>query len=108
PAVAVQDPAGHGDARALRLPRVLDGQVGLGLGDVRVAEAGRPQLDALGVGRLQRLGGVAQDAAAIGRVVEARLVLVLAVLARLDLAADVRLGRHKTDAMPPRREKRYW
>ena len=77
-AVAVDDPTGHHDPLADRLTAVLDGQVGLGGADVAVPEDRREQLDLLGVGVVQVLGRVAQEAAAVRRVVQPRLRLVAA------------------------------
>ena len=56
-------------------PPRLDGQVGLERVDVGVAEDRRDQLDALGVGVAQVLGGVAQQRAAVRREVQPRLGL---------------------------------
>ena len=76
PAVAVEDPAGDDDPLADRLTVVLDRQVGLERVHVAVPEARRPQLDRLRVGVVQVLGGVAQQPAAVGRVVQPRLGLL--------------------------------
>jgi hypothetical protein len=75
PAVAVQDPPGDHDPFPDRLPVVLDRQVRLERIDVLVSEHRREQFDGLGVRVLQVLGGVTQDAAAVGRVVQPRLGL---------------------------------
>ena len=100
--VAVQDAAGDPHPLAHGLPRVLHGQVGLHPGEVALAEHRRPELDALGVGLLEALGRVAQQAAAVGRVVPPGLRLPggvghRAVDVRLrdrrDLRVDLGLGR---------------
>jgi hypothetical protein len=109
PTVAVEHPPRDHDPLAHRFAVVLDGQVGLEPADVAVPEDRREQLDRLRVGVVQVLGGMAQQAAAVGRVVEPGLGLLRAgtfvVLAdpghlRIDLRlrgrggvrADVRLG----------------
>ena len=57
---------------------MADGQVGLERVDVAFAEHRRPELDALRVGRLERLGRMAEQARTIGRIVQPRLGLDLA------------------------------
>ena len=95
--VAVDDPAGHHHPLADRLAAVLDGEVGLERVEVPVPEDRRPQLDALRVGLLQRLGRVPQQAGAVGRVVQPRLRLAGRLVVRLadllDLVADLGLGQ---------------
>ena len=102
-AVAVQDAAGDDDAFALGFAVVLDGQVRLQRVHVLVTESGRVELDRFRVGMVQALGGVAQDAAAVRRIVQARHGLrSLAVLQglsvlvadRFDLGTEVRLRLH--------------
>ena len=70
-AVAVDHPPGHLHPLADRLAVVLHGQVGLAGADVALAEDGRPELHALGIGLVRALGGVPQQARAVRRVVEA-------------------------------------
>jgi hypothetical protein len=97
-ALPVQDAAGDGDALAERFAGVLAGQVGVQFGDVGDAEDRAGQLDRVRVPyRDQRLAGVAQRAAAVGRVAAGGMVpdrpgpgVGLALGG--DLAADVRLG----------------
>ncbi len=60
-AVAVEDPAGHADALADRLPAVLDGEVGFEDADVAVAEGRGVEFDRLRVGVAQVLRRVAQE-----------------------------------------------
>ncbi len=71
--VAIKYTACNDDALTLRLAVVLDGQVGFQRVHVLVAESGRVELDGLRVRVVQALGGgVAQDAAAVRRVVQTR------------------------------------
>ena len=124
-AVAVEHPAGDDDAFAQRLAVVLDGQVRFQRVDVHVPERRRVELDGFRVRVVQVLGGVAQDAAAVRRVVQPRLDLRRGtVLERLGvgladgfhLGAEVRLrlcgsiqGRasvaHTSSVRPPWRRR---
>jgi hypothetical protein len=69
-AVAVQYLAGHDDPLALGFAVVLDGQVRFQGVHVLVAECRRVQLDCFRVCVVQAFGGVPQDAAAVGGVVQ--------------------------------------
>ncbi len=97
----VEDPPGHDDALADRLARMAGRQVSVEGVDVLVAEAWRPAFDLLGINNQQRLFRMAQGAAAVRRVVQARLGVVARPRARAlvagrdagDLRRDVSLRR---------------
>jgi hypothetical protein len=97
-AIAVDDPSGHHHPFTDRLAAVLNGQVGLQRMHVAAAKTRRPQLDRLGIGVVQDVGWMAQQAAAIGRIVQPRLglgdaaALVLG-FGRRDLGAHLGLAR---------------
>ncbi len=95
--VTVEHPARDHDAFPDRFTVVLDRQVGLERSDVAVTEDRGEQLDRLRIRLVQVLAGMAEQAAPVGRVVEARLGLVrtgaLVVVADpCNLVADLRLG----------------
>ena len=75
-ALPVDDPAGDHDPLADRLAVALDGQVGLQWVDVTMPEDRRVELDGLRIGMVRILGGMAQHAAPVRRVVQPRLGLL--------------------------------
>ena len=102
PPDAAAGPPGDDHPLADGLAAVLDGEVGFERVDVASPEHRRPQLDPLGVGMVEVLGGVPEHAAAVRRVVEAGLRLTgagggrgLGVLAGdvVDLRAHLGLRR---------------
>ena len=93
PAFAVGHAARDDNALAHGLGGMLDREVGLQRVDILVAEDGREELQELGIGRVRRVGRMAQLGAALRRIVERRRQLLAArplVVDRVgvDLGAD--------------------